>query len=74
MKEVEMKFGRGNALRCTIKNICHGAVNTEVVMELDDGQVIQSIISTSSAVDLSLKEGKRVFAVLKASDVMLATD
>ncbi len=69
-----MKFCRGNQLRGTIKNICHGAVNTEVVMELADGQEIQSIISTTAAVDLSLKEGKRIFAVLKPSDVMLATD
>lgn len=69
-----MKFSRANALKATIKNICHGAVSTEVVMELADGQEIQSIISTTAAVDLSLKEGKRVFAVLNPSDVILATD
>lgn len=69
-----MKFSRSNALKGTIKNICHGAVNTEVVMELADGQQIMSIIATSSAVDLSLAEGSSVFAVLKPSDVMLGID
>ena len=41
-----------------------GAVNAEVV----------SIITKSSASNLGLEEGKDVYAVIKASNVMIATE
>jgi molybdopterin-binding protein len=69
-----MRFSRSNALKGKVKNICHGAVNTEVILELKDGQELMSIMSTASAVDLSLKEGSIVYAVLNPADVMLGVE
>jgi molybdopterin-binding protein len=51
-----------------------GAVNAEVVVELSSGVEVVSIITKASAERLSLSEGKEVYAVVKASDVMIATD
>jgi len=54
--------------------VTHGAVNSEVVIELPGGQEIVSIITKSSAERLGLAEGSVAYAVIKASSVMVATD
>lgn len=57
-----------------VKSITHGAVNSEIIVELPGGAEIVSIITKSSAEHLNLKEGHEVYAVIKATNVMLATD
>jgi molybdopterin-binding protein len=49
-------------------------VNTEVTLELPGKIEVVSIITKSSAKKLGLKRGKEVYAVIKASNVMIATD
>ena len=51
-----------------------GAVNTEVTVELPGGVEIVSIITKKSAMDLALAKGKEVYAVIKASSVMIGVD
>ena len=69
-----MKISARNTLKGRVKRIAQGAVNTEVVVELINGVEVVSIITKESAERLSLSEGKEVYAVIKASDVMIATD
>jgi molybdopterin-binding protein len=57
-----------------VKTVEHGAVNSEVIIELPGGIEIVSIITKDSAERLALSPGKEVYAVIKASDVMVATD
>jgi molybdopterin-binding protein len=57
-----------------VKKVNHGAVNSEVLVQLNGGAEIVSIITKSSAENLGLKEGKEVYAIIKASNVILATD
>jgi molybdopterin-binding protein len=66
-----MKISARNALKGTIKQLTHGAVNSEVVVELSGGVEIVSIITKQSAEALELAVGKEVYAVIKASDVMI---
>lgn len=61
-------------LKGTVKKIDHGAVNTEVTVELPGGQEIVSIITKNSAESLGLKIGKEVYGLIKASNVMIATN
>jgi molybdopterin-binding protein len=49
-------------------------VNSEIIVELPDGTEIVSMITKGSANRLDLKKGKEVSAVIKASNVMIATD
>lgn len=51
-----------------------GAVNTGVIIELADGLEVVLIITKESAKRLGLVEGKAVYALIKASDVMVAAD
>lgn len=69
-----MKISARNMLQGQVKKIVPGAVNTEVVIELPGGIEMVSIITKSSAETLSLAVGKQVYAVVKASNVMIATD
>lgn len=69
-----MKISARNSLKGKVKSIEVGAVNTEVVIELSDALEVVSIITKESAERLGLAEGKEVYAVVKASDVMVAAD
>jgi molybdopterin-binding protein len=69
-----MDISARNTLKGTIKRVLPGAVNTEVIVEVADGFEVVAIITKESAERLNLTEGKEVYAVIKASDVMIATD
>lgn len=66
-----MKISARNVFRGTIKQITEGAVNTEVVVELPGGQEIVSIITKHSCESMDLAVGKGIYAVVKASDVLI---
>jgi molybdopterin-binding protein len=66
-----MKISARNVLKGTIKSLHEGAVNTEVVIDVG-GVEVASIITKQSAETLKLKVGGEVYAVIKASDVMIA--
>ena len=63
-----------NVLKGKVKKVVSGAVNNEITIELPGGIEIVSIITKSSSDRLGLSEGKEVSAVIKASNVMIATD
>jgi molybdopterin-binding protein len=69
-----MKISARNVLKGKVKQITHGVVNTEVIIELPGGIEIVSIITRHSAESLALAAGKEVYAVIKASSVMIAED
>jgi molybdopterin-binding protein len=69
-----MQISARNILKGTVKRITPGAVNTEVVIQLAGGAEVVSIITKDSAERLELAGGKEVYAVVKASDVMIAID
>jgi molybdopterin-binding protein len=74
-QEVEnMKISARNTLKGKVKKVTTGAVNSEIIVELPGGTEIVSIITKTSADALGLKEGKEVYAVIKASNVMIAID
>lgn len=69
-----MKISARNVLKGKVKSIVRGPVSTEVSIELPGGEVIVSVITKASAERLDLHEGREVYAVIKATNVMIATD
>jgi molybdopterin-binding protein len=69
-----MKISARNVLKGKVAKVTHGAVNSEVVVQLPGGVEIISIITKKSAKSLTISKGKEVYAVIKASNVMIATD
>jgi molybdopterin-binding protein len=69
-----MKISARNVLKGKVKSVIEGAINAEVVIELKGGETVTSIISMSSLKTLEIKEGKEVYGIVKASNVMIAVD
>ena len=69
-----MKISARNILKGKVKEVKAGAVNTEVTVELPGGMSVVSVITRDSADKLALVKGKEVYAVIKASNVMIAVD
>jgi molybdopterin-binding protein len=61
-------------LKGKVKEVIHGAVDSEVLLELAPGVEIVSIITKRSAEEMKLRKGKKAYAVIKASNVMLGID
>jgi molybdopterin-binding protein len=73
-REEVMKLSARNVLKGKVKQVKAGAVNTEVIVELPGKIEIVSIITKESATNLKLAKGRAVYAVIKASNVMIAVD
>ena len=69
-----MKVSARNVIRGTIKRVVKGAVNTEVTLEIAPNVELISIITSSSAEQLNLSEGKEAYAVIKSSHIMIAME
>lgn len=69
-----MKISARNMLKGKVKRIVKGSVSTEVSVQLHGGDVLVSVITSTSAENLDLKEGKEVYVVIKSTNVMIATD
>jgi molybdopterin-binding protein len=69
-----MKISARNILKGKVKQVKPGAVNSEVIVELPSGAEIVSIITKESADRLGLAVGKEVYAIIKASNVMIGVE
>ncbi len=69
-----MKLSARNVLEARVRQVTLGAVNAEVILELPGGLEIVAMISKASAEDLALSPGKKAYAVIKATNVMVAVD
>jgi molybdopterin-binding protein len=69
-----MDVSARNSFKGHVKALAVGTVNTEVTVEVAPGIEVVAVITKSSAERLGLAEGKEVYAVVKASDVMIAAD
>ena len=67
-----MKLSARNQLPGTVTSIDEGAAIANVVLDVGGNRVVASI-TVEAVRELGLQEGSSVVAVIKASDVMLAT-
>lgn len=69
-----MKISARNLISGTVKDVKHGPVNSQIRVDIGGGNVITSMITTDAANDLGIAVGKEVKVIIKASEVLLATD
>lgn len=67
------RVSAGNSLDGTVQGVRPGAVNAEVSVRTDGGLDVVAIVTGSSVEALGLAPGRPVTALVKASDVILAT-
>jgi len=63
-----------NHIPGTVKMIKKSPVSTEVVISIAGGNEIVSSITIHSAEKLDLREGSKVYSIVKASEVMTGID
>jgi molybdate transport system regulatory protein len=61
-----------NRLRATVVKVVKGGVASEVKMRVSGRNLITSIISEDAVEELGLKEGDGVYAIIKATEVIIA--
>ena len=69
-----MRTSARNQLTGTVRQHLDGAVNDEVVLELDEGATLTATITRGSGESLGFAAGDRVQALIKASHIILAVD
>jgi molybdopterin-binding protein len=69
-----LKISARNQIPGIVKLIKKGPVSTEVVISVAGGNEIVSSITTQSAEKMNLREGAKVYAIVKASEVMVGID
>ncbi|QQR71961.1 MAG: molybdopterin-binding protein [Methanolinea sp.] len=69
-----MEISARNVFKGKVKSIRYGQILAELVIELPGGVEITSLITKASADRMKLAVGKNVSAVIKASNVMVATE
>lgn len=67
------KLSARNQLSGTVVSVIPGAVNAEVILEIDGGGSIAAIVTNPSVQSLGLEVGKSAVAIFKASSVILGT-
>jgi molybdopterin-binding protein len=68
-----MKLSARNVLKGRVIEIKKGAVAAQVRVDIGGGNVIISMITVDAVDDLGIKQGDQVAAVIKSTEVMLAT-
>jgi molybdopterin-binding protein len=57
-----------------IRRVRLGSVNAEILLEIAPGVEAVSVITSSSAEGLQLKEARQAYVTIESSDVMVAVD
>lgn len=69
-----MKISARNRLKGRIVEVTKGATTAHVRIDIGNGVVVTSSITNEAVDELALAVGKTAYAVVKASDVMVAVD
>ena len=69
-----MKLSARNQLKGKIVEVVKGATTSHVRIDLGGGAVVTASITNEAVDDLKLAAGQEAYAVIKASDVMVAVD
>ena len=69
-----MKLSARNVLKGRVIEVKKGATTAHVRIELTGGAIVTASITNEAVEELRLKVGDEAYAVIKASDVMVARD
>jgi molybdopterin-binding protein len=69
-----MKLSARNVLKGKVVQVTKGQTTAHVKLEIPGGTVVTASITNEAVDELKLKAGDTAYAVIKASDVMIACD
>jgi molybdopterin-binding protein len=69
-----MKLSARNVLKGKVTQVTKGQTTAHVKIEVAGGAIVTASITNEAVDELKLKTGETAYAVIKASDVMIARD
>ncbi|PZO82201.1 MAG: transporter [Mesorhizobium amorphae] len=69
-----MKLSARNIILGTVTTVSKGATTAHVAIDIGNGVTVTASITNAAVDELGLEAGKKAYAVVKASDVMVAVD
>lgn len=69
-----MKISARNNLKGTVESVDVGAIMANVKIKIDSPGLITAIITEESVKDLDIKEGNKVIAIIKSTEVMVGKE
>ncbi|MFP3544643.1 TOBE domain-containing protein [Rhizobium sp. SIMBA_035] len=69
-----MKISARNRLKGKVVEVTKGATTAHVRIDIGSGAIVTASITNEAVDELGLKPGAEAYAVVKASDVMVAVD
>ncbi len=69
-----MKISARNQLKGKIVDITRGATTAHVMIDIGGGVVVTASVTNAAVDELGLTAGAAAYAIVKASDVMVAVD
>ncbi len=69
--DISLNISARNKFQGTIDSIHKGEINSELIIDIGNGDKIASIITSNSIDRLNIKEGIQVSAIIKASDIII---
>ena len=73
LEDFQVKISARNVLKGKIVDVTKGATTAHVRIDIG-GAVVTASITNAAVEELKLKSGQQAYAVVKASDVMVAID
>lgn len=67
-----MKLSARNQIKGKITEVRKGQTTSHVLIDIGNGVIVTSSITNEAVDELALAKGDTVFAIVKASDVMVA--
>ncbi|HEY7644643.1 MAG TPA: TOBE domain-containing protein [Hyphomicrobiales bacterium] len=69
-----MKISARNKIKGTVVEVNKGATTAHIRIDIGGGNVITASITNEAVEELGVKTGQSAYAIIKASDVMVAVD
>jgi molybdopterin-binding protein len=73
-EERDMRLSARNVLKGRVVQVMRGQTTAHVKIEIAAGAIVTASITNEAVDELKLKAGDAAYAVIKASDVMVARD
>jgi len=69
--DIALAVSARNKIKGTITEIKDGAVNCEIIISTPAGLIVTAIVTEDAKKDLSLAKGDSIFAIIKASSILV---
>ena len=69
-----MKISARNLIKGTVESVEEGAIMANVKIKIETPDTITAIITKEAVKDLNVKNGEKVIAIIKSTEVMVAKE